>query len=164
MTPFERAEWQATRARLKKRKRQQLKREKLAKQAHANKTAGSRFERAVKLAFELRGFKAERIDESHGFTNGGWDIYVRQLPNMVVQCKATKTKAALLSGLEEARTKNPHQMFWVCFHSYREPEKKAKIMVAYSSRQSGPPSITNPDGFFHVLMRSLNEGQGYPDA
>lgn len=162
-TPWLEKEKRATKKRVSRRKKQEKKRKRLADQAHANKAAGSRFERAVVAAFRMRGLHAARVDESSGHIRG-WDIFVEQFPDMVVQCKATSTKAALLNGLEEARKLNPNRLFWVCFHSYRQKGKRAEIRVAYSSRVEGPPSITDSDGFFHVLMKALAEGEEYPDA
>lgn len=163
LSPFELAEMRAEKVRIKKRKRQQQRRRKLAEQAKVNKAAGSRFERAVVLAFQARGLDAERVDETHGFSRG-WDIFVKSLPKMVVQCKATSTAAALLNGLAEAREHNPNELFWVCFHSYRPKGKPIEIRVAFSSRPSGPASIADADGFFHVLMLAHLSGRGYPDA
>jgi hypothetical protein len=142
------------------RRKQIDKRKRLARQAKANKAAGSRFERAVRLAFERRGFTASRVCETHGRTRG-WDIYVEELPEAVVQCKATKTKAALLNGLNEARKHNPGAKLWVCFHSYRPKGGRVTIRVAYTSSTTRAPSTTDPDGFFHVLRKAAG---GYPDG
>jgi hypothetical protein len=155
--------WAEHKAAAKRKRRKTKQREKRARLAKANKASGSRFERAVVLAFRARGLTAERVDESNGFVRG-WDIQVDKFPDMVVQCKATQTKAALLNGINEARKHNPGAQFWVCFHSFRPSGKKVQIRVAYSSRPEGPPSITDPDGFFHVLLRSHYNGWGYPDA
>lgn len=132
-----------------------------AARGKANKAQGSRWEGAVAQLFRTLGLEVERTDERDGYTKG-WDLVVTSLPHMVIQCKATKTKAPLLTGLAEAREHNPGQLLWVCFHQHRVLKKGSyTYRVAFSSSMTDPPSITDMRGFFHVLQGALTRGE-YP--
>lgn len=145
------------------RKEKSDRREEYRRRGKANQAAGSRWEGIVLQFFKKLGYTAYRVEEKHGYTKG-WDIALKELPGLVIQCKSTQTKAALLNGLDEARTANPREIGWVCFHRFRV--KKAKkgehytYMVAYSSRPPGPVSITDLESFYHMMENKPGEYPG----
>jgi hypothetical protein len=130
--------------------------------AKANQKQGAGFEQVMINTFALKGFSARKVDESDGFARG-WDIKLKDFPLLVIQCKATKSKASLMKGLNEARSHNPSALGWVCIHSLRKEGKRSGIRVAYSSRHKGPASITDLGGFMELLIRAQLKGW-YPNG
>ena len=129
-----------------------------SRRAKANQRQGSSFENTIRNAFRLAGFPCEKVDESDGF-NRGWDLCLKEFPQLVIQIKATQSKASLMVGLNEAREHNPRALLFVCIHSFRQKHKRPVIRVAYSSRRSGPASITDVACFMEILRRAGAAGE-----